>query len=132
MGQLSAEDRLAIADVLAHYCHTLDFGRWDDFVALFAEGCTLDFGETIGSFEGRDGVRRFTEVMKAAGLFMRHFTTNTVVTGDGERAHAETYVLAIAGPAGGQAQTTGVYLDDLVKVDGRWLIRSRRAVLDMP
>jgi hypothetical protein len=41
-------------------------------------------------------------------------------------------VLAIAGPAGGQAQTTGVYLDDLVKADGRWLIRSRRAVLDMP
>jgi hypothetical protein len=70
--------------------------------------------------------------MKAAGFLMRHFTTNAVVTGDGERAHAETYVLAIAGPAGGQAQTTGVYLNDLVKADGRWLIRSRRAVLDMP
>jgi hypothetical protein len=41
-------------------------------------------------------------------------------------------VFAITGPAGGQAQTTGVYLDDLVKADGRWLIRSRRAVLDMP
>jgi hypothetical protein len=129
---LSVEDRSAIAEIIASYCHALDLGRWDEFRTFFVEDCTLDFGRLMGVFEGSEGVQRFTEIMAGLGLFMRHFTTNIVIRGDGERARVESYVLAITGPSGGRAQTTGRYEDEFVKVDGRWRIRVRRALLDEP
>lgn len=132
MGQLSTDDRLAIAELMATYCNALDLGRWDEFRALFTEDCVLDFGAVMGRFDGADGVRRFTDVMQSTGLFMRHFHTNLVLRGDGTRARAESYVLAITGPSGGRAQTTGRYEDELVKVDGRWRLHVRRALLDTP
>ena len=132
MSQLSTDDRLAIAEIMAAYCHALDLGRWDEFSALFTADCRLDFGSLMGVFEGTDGVRRFADTMQRLGLFMRHFTTNAIVKGDGERANAESYVLAITGPPGSSSQTTGRYEDEFVKVGGRWRIRVRRAILDTP
>lgn len=132
MSQLSSDDRLAIADVIARYCHAIDRGCWEDFRTLFAEDCRLDFGALLGVFEGRAGIDRFIEVIKGTGLFMRHFTTNVVLHGDGERVRAESYVLAVTGPPGARAQTTGRYEDEFVKDGGRWCIRVRRAVLDEP
>jgi hypothetical protein len=132
VSQLSTEDRLAIAEVMAAYCHAIDLGRWEEFARLFAPDCTLDFGSLMGVFEGGEGVRRFAETLKGIGLFMRHYTTNVILEGDGERARAESYVLAITGPPGASSQTTGRYEDEFVKVDGRWRIRTRRALLDQP
>jgi hypothetical protein len=128
--QLSTEDRLAIGEVLAAYCHRLDHGRWEEFRALFTADCRLDFGALMGVFEGAEGIRRFTETIARLGLVMRHYSTNVIVTGDAARAHAESYVLAVTGSAGSRSLATGRYDDELVKQDGRWLIRSRRAVIE--
>ncbi len=131
MSQLTADDRLAIAEVLARYCHHIDQRRWERFGELFTDDCRLDFGNVMGPFEGRDGLTRFTQTLDATGIFMRHYTTNVVLHGDGDGARAESYVLAITGPAGSRMQTTGRYDDDLVKVGGRWCIRARRATLEL-
>ena len=132
MAQLSSDDRLAIQEVLAAYCHAIDKGRWDDFCALFTPDCQLDFGKLMGAHAGHDGVRNFTEILKSTGLFMRHYTLNVIVSGDGERARASSYVLAITGTPGNQSQTTGFYEDELLKTGGRWLLRVRRALIDLP
>ncbi|HLK12547.1 MAG TPA: nuclear transport factor 2 family protein [Candidatus Binatia bacterium] len=132
MSQLTADDRLAIGELLAAYCQHLDLGEWDAFCALFTEDARLDFGRVMGTHEGRAGIRAFADTMKGLGLFMRHYVTNVVITGDGERARARSYVLALTGQPGQQSQTTGLYDDELVKVNGRWLLRARRALLDVP
>ena len=132
MSQLSSDDRLAITEILATYCHAIDRGRWDDLPGLFTEDCRLDFGDLMGTYEGQDGVRRFADTLAGIGLLMRHYTTNVVLDGDGTRARGESYVLAITGPPGASSQTTGIYEDEFVKVGGRWLIRVRRALLDRP
>jgi hypothetical protein len=131
MSQLSADDRAAIAEVLAAYCWTIDHGRWDELPALFSDDCRLDFGAVMGIFEGPDGLQRFAETLRGTGLFMRHYVTNVVLRGDGARAEASSYVLAITGPPGGRMTTTGRYEDELVKVAGRWRIRRRRAVIEL-
>ena len=131
MNQLSSDDRLAIAEVLARYCHAIDQRRWEDFDELFTDDCRLDFGAVMGAFEGRDGLARFKQTIEATGVFMRHYTTNVVLHGDGARVRAESYVLAITGPADGRMQTTGRYDDDLLKAGGRWRIRARRATIEL-
>ena len=132
MGQLSTEDRLAIHEIMAKYCQAIDLNRWEEFPSLFTEDCRLDFGTLMGVFEGPDGLQRFTDMMRNLGLFMRHYTTNVVLRGDGDRVQSESYVLAVTGPPGSSHQTTGRYEDEFVKVGGRWRIRVRRALLDQP
>ena len=131
MPELTADDRLAIAEIMARYCWAIDHGRWDEIPTLFTEDCRLDFGEVMGVFEGRADLERFTGMLRSTGLLMRHYTTNLIVRGDGTTAHAESYILAITGPSGSRRQSTGRYEDDLVKVGGRWLLRSRRAVIEI-
>ena len=131
MSALTTDDRLAIAEVLARYCHAIDQRRWEDFHELFTDDCRLDFGAVMGVFEGREGLERFTQTLDATGVFMRHYTTNMVLHGDGARVRAESYVLAITGPSDSRMQTTGRYDDEFQKVAGRWRIRERRATLEL-
>jgi hypothetical protein len=127
---LTPDDRIAIQEVLARYCFCLDQGRWDEFRTLFAPDARLDFGDVMGIWEGADGVDRFTKTMAGLGLFMRHYVTNVMITGDGTTAHAECYVLAVTGRGDQQMTATGRYDDRFVKRDGRWLLASRRAVIE--
>lgn len=127
---LTTDDRLAIHEALSRYCVCLDHGRWDEFRALFAENPRLDFGEVMGVWEGAEGVRRFTETMAGLGLFMRHYVTNVLLTGDGSTATSECYVLAVTGRGDQQMVATGRYEDRFVKEGGRWLLATRRAVIE--
>jgi hypothetical protein len=133
MSELTTADRLAIEDTLRRYCHCIDRGRWEEFAELFTDDCRLDLSQVLGLYEGADGIRQFGETIRSVGLFMRHLLTNVVVRGDGACARTESYVLAITGPKGSAPQqSTGIYEDELVKRDGRWLLRRRRLTLDVP
>jgi len=127
---LTADDRLAIQETLARYCFCLDHGRWDEFRGLFTEDARLDFGEVMGVWEGADGIRRFTETIAGLGLFMRHYVTNVVLSGDGDAVRADCYVLAVTGRGDRQMLATGRYEDRFVKRGDRWLLAARRAVIE--
>ena len=131
MSALSTDDRLAIAEIIARYCWAIDQRDWTGFTDMFTEDCRLDFGNVMGVFEGADGLRNFATTMSGLDLLMRHYTTNVVIEGDGSRARARSYVLALTGSGAGRSQATGRYEDDFVKVDGRWRIRTRRAVIEL-
>ena len=132
MSSLTTEDRLDIQDLMARYSRAIDFGRWDELPTFFTEDCTLDFGKLMGSHQGRDAVRGFANVLAGTGLTMRHYVTNCIIEGGGDRAIATTYVLAFTGSLGNLMPTTGRYEDELRKVNGRWLLRVRRGIIEMP
>lgn len=133
MSELSTDDRLQIQELLHRYCHYLDRGRWEEFAALFTPDCRLDLSQVLGLYEGQAGVRQFGDMIASTKLFMRHMISNVVIDGDGTRAAVRAYVTAVTGPAGTKPQqATGLYEDEFVKRDGRWLLHSRRLTLDVP
>jgi 3-phenylpropionate/cinnamic acid dioxygenase small subunit len=134
MSHLAADDRLAIHELVARYCRVIDFGLWDEFPSLFTPDCVIDFGELMGVHEGPAGVQRLAGMIGGTGLMMRHLVTNVIVDrADAERADVWCYVLALTGPdATSLMITTGRYEDEVVKRDGRWLIKRRRAVIETP
>ena len=132
MSQLTTEDRLAIQELMAVYSRCIDFGRWQELPDLFTEDCSLDFGAVMGKHEGKAAVRGFADMLAKTGLTMRHYVTNCIITGDGEKAESTTYVLAFTGQAGKLRPTTGRYEDELRKVGGRWLLRARRGIIELP
>jgi ketosteroid isomerase-like protein len=131
MSRLTADDRLDIQDLMARYSRAIDFGRWDELPTFFTDDCTLDFGKVMGSHRGKDAVRGFATMLAGTGLTMRHYVTNCIIEGAGERATATTYVLAYTGQIGSLMPTTGRYEDELRKVDGRWLLHVRRGIIEM-
>jgi hypothetical protein len=87
----------------------------------------------MGLYEGADGIKRFCDTMRSLPIVMRHFVTNVVIRGEGDRARVESYVLAITGPEGGpSSQMPGFYDDEIVRRGDGWRIRSRRLTLDVP
>lgn len=133
MSALTADDRLAIMELLARYCRCIDQQRWDELPALFTDDCVVDFGKVMGVHEGKAGVATMARMIGGTGLFMRHYSTNVVIEGDGERVTVDSYVLAYTGTGPGSLMpTTGRYEDEMVKRDGRWLLRRRRGVIEMP
>jgi 3-phenylpropionate/cinnamic acid dioxygenase small subunit len=134
MSHLAADDRLAIHELLARYCRVIDFGRWDEFPSLFTSDCVIDFGELMGVHEGPEGVQRLGGMIGGTGLMMRHLVTNVIVDrAETERADVWCYVLALTGPDPTNLMlTTGRYEDEVVKRDGRWFIKRRRAVIETP
>ena len=131
MSQLTVQDRLDIQELMAVYSRAIDFGRWEELPDLFTDDCTLDFGKVMGTHQGKDAVRAFANMLKGAGLTMRHYVTNCIITGGGDRAEATTYVLAFTGQKGSLTPTTGRYEDRLRRQGGRWLLQERRGIIEL-
>lgn len=138
---MADSDRWAINDVVATYFLAVDRRDWtrlrgcftDDVEGIY-EGVRVAGGidAIMDFFMGRSPHRFPLEIVDLK--VSTHFMGNHVATVTGDRAVAETYALAHLvdnPPTGPRLRTRGLrYLDELVKVDGRWLIRRREHILD--
>jgi hypothetical protein len=123
-----ALDRLAIRDLLCTYARGMD--RRDP--ALIASICTPDahFKSAVAEYHSRD---EFLQSMAPERLSVykssMHFVGNQLVDLDGDRASAETYVIAhwrYDRDGAEQEYVMGIrYRDQLVRQAGRWLIKDR-------
>jgi uncharacterized protein (TIGR02246 family) len=111
---LSAEDRLAIAEVIARYCHATDAGDGQGVADQFTEDGIL---EITGSWQAR-GRAQITQI----GDFPnkpKHWLNSIVMDGTGSTARATVYYAAIRG--GGPLLSTGYYETELTKqFNGQW------------
>ncbi len=120
------EDRAAIRDLLARYCHNFDSGDADGVAGLFTEDGVFDPG--VAGFEpveGREVIRGFVGSLPAS--LVHHMTTDAAYDVDGDIATGVASFMAVAK---GAFVTVGRYHDDLVRVAGAWRIRRRVAVGD--
>lgn len=124
-----AAAREAIRETIAAYAQLVDAGRFDEWAGLFAEDGTLEVEGTparVGRAAIRalgDGTRDSLAAATATGRIRHHVSLPSIALTGGGRATARCYFLAVTdhGP-----DHWGVYRDDLVEVDGRWLFRRRR------
>lgn len=120
------EDRQDISDVLLRYATGIDRRDWPLFRTAFTDDCQLDYGE-IGTWNGVDAVTDFMDTAHAAAGHTMHRLTNQVITVDGDRAKARTYVDGLILSADGHSgvNAVGFYDDDIVRTDAGWRIARR-------
>jgi hypothetical protein len=136
---MSALDFEEIRQLQARLFHTLDFADGEGFAACFAPGGWLEMsaGERL---ETVDELKGFVadEAERGKG-HIRRFTIGSMVDGDGTAARSMSYgvVSRDFGEPFGKGQsahsevlTTGLYVDQLVKMDGAWLYQERRFCRD--
>ena len=124
-----------IRNVMASYNQALDDMRWDELAAQFTGDCVIRFPSgTINSpaqlvailARGRQALLAGEPRGKPLTI-MRHHLASIFIEVEGDRAKGRSYFLVVAdaGP-----DHTGIYLDRFSRVDGRWLIAEREAVVE--
>lgn len=124
---IDREDRQDIADVLVRYATGIDRRDWSLFRTAFTDDCKLDYGE-IGTWNGVDAVTEFMEVSHSMAGHTMHRLSNQVITVQGDRAEARTYVdaLILAQDNDSGVNAVGFYDDELVRTRNGWRIAERR------
>lgn len=135
-----AQDRAEIEDLMARYLFAIDYFDWDAYVATFAPDAELEFAN--GTSRGREAIRtavtnfstgigRFYHTEDGQPAKLRHVTLQSVIRVEGDRAWGRTLWVEMANHGPGDEMkmgTYGLYEDEFVRADGRWLIQRRNVL----
>jgi 3-phenylpropionate/cinnamic acid dioxygenase small subunit len=126
------EDHEQIRDLYARYAYTIDYGPPEEWISCFTEDGVFE-SPRFGRHSGSDGLRRFVTMSKEANgsAKVRHMLTNVAFQINGDTATGACY-LTYYHCKNGKAtlEALGRYEDELRKVNGDWLFRSRRVHVD--
>jgi SnoaL-like domain len=123
-------DRLAIADILHQHSRGLDRSDAALIRDCYWPDAELDYGVYKGPAQPFADL--VVGVLTDTYELTRHCISNTMLTFEGDRAHAESYVDANhLFPGGEQELRVGSrYLDLLEQREGQWRILHRQVVID--
>lgn len=127
-----AIDRIAILDLFSRYQRTVNIqGPHGHVAQLFTEDGTF-FG-IEGPVQGRDNLIAFYSQTHSDERFAKfrggvHIFGNPEITLDGDRGSAYSEMVLIRPGNPGEVLMMLAYVDELEKVGGQWLFRSRKLV----
>ena len=137
---LAVTDFHEIKRLHARYCHAVDFGDVEGVVACFAPDGSFEAPDSGGFHKGEEALRQFAVAVAAStNGHIRHATLSSLIDGDEESARSLSYALITRHfkPPAGKWQVTPaavvascLYVDDLVKVDDRWVYARRAFCVD--
>src|SRR6266849_1365833 len=115
------EEKDAIRELMARYCFHFDNGEFEDWLQLFTTDGAFDLGPR-GRFAGRESLRQFLNVIPLTNgrPMMRHCVMNSIVSVDGDRATARSYVVVVQGGDVPRISVAGRYEDRMTKAGGAW------------
>ncbi|MCF2531096.1 nuclear transport factor 2 family protein [Yinghuangia soli] len=132
---LSLQDRLEIAELPARFCHYSDYAAYHRFADLFTEDVvTVLVG--IGEYVGLQAqIQHARDTEKWTGAQAWHVVANLWIapTEDGAAVHYYMLgMLRMGADAGGTVNTSGRFVDHVVRTPSGWRIRRREFTLDRP
>jgi hypothetical protein len=92
--------------------------------SVFTEDAVWNGGKQLGTYSGHDQIRDAFSGFSKSIDFSRHHMTNPIITVDGNKATGKWYMIGVFWKNGKDTTSTVAYLDEYVKVDGKWLIQN--------
>ena len=132
------EDRLAITELLARYCHAMDASRADLVIDLFAEDAILE--TPVGNAEGREAILDWIEnrlSLRSVDYQVGHYLLNPLLAPISQtRIQVRSMLLytrqAVDADLSAELLSTGIYEDEVVKTSTCWRFARRRWGLREP
>lgn len=135
ISSLSLEDKDAIRDLVAAYAHAVDDGTTAEILGLFTDDAVIE-GPLSGRHVGREGILGWLgSVPDRPPGQDRHVLSGISVSGAHDNASASANFAHFRTAHTGTAPRTDLFFVGrfdfaLRRVQGRWLIARRRAVID--
>ncbi|HSG34863.1 MAG TPA: nuclear transport factor 2 family protein [Sphingomonadaceae bacterium] len=128
---LSADDEVAIRNIVSRYCWALDTGDVEGFVSCFASDGLLEWDafEVPLVWQGSDALRHFATYLRdqpsTAGR--QHHVTNVIIEPSAKGAIGKAYVAVALRQGDGPhlLNVMGWYEDEFRREEGEWKIASR-------
>ena len=121
-------EKLAIQELCARYCHTIDSQDSTGWAQCFTPDGIFEFDGW--AIRGRPALTEYADV-HARVMRCRHLTVNCLYEISGDQATGRsTTVVTLATEGGYKIFGQGAYEDRLVKDNGRWQIALRRVRTD--
>lgn len=131
---ISADDKIAIQELIARFAHCSDFGDWPGLEQLFTDDIVTEITGGDMKFPGIEAQVEHARAsdMQAEGK-NRHYYFNIVITENGGSVYADYFMINVnAGhvPMSSQIVVTGRHRDIVVKTDGGWKFAHRLVTFD--
>lgn len=135
---INLEDRLAIGDLLAGYCHAMDASRADLCIELFAKNAILE--TPVGNAEGLDAILAWIEgrlALRSSEYQVGHYLLNPLFAAQSPtRIRVRSMLLytrqSVEENGASELLSTGIYEDEVEKTAAGWRFLSRRWSLTQP
>jgi uncharacterized protein (TIGR02246 family) len=127
------EDKDAIREVMAAYCHALDACRFADVARLFADDgiWTTDYGEAKGRAAIEQMLRDIVPA-KGEGPQRKHYIANIIIKVNGDSADSISDYLVVRESGPDLIPVMGgTYKDKWVRRDGTWRFQRKELVHDI-
>ena len=122
---LTTEDKLEIMELTSRYNFSIDRREPEAWADTFTEDGELWAGGQMRA-TGRRDLEAYMRAADKQPMKIRHWTSNTIIEGDGNQARLRMYVMAWDITGGGLIPyVMGDYDDTVVKVKGKWKFKRR-------
>jgi 3-phenylpropionate/cinnamic acid dioxygenase small subunit len=119
----SLEDREKVRELFARFCHSIDEGRYEDWVGTFTDNGVFD-SPVAGRHAGREGLLKFTRDLAASDMGQvrqRHLVTNLSLSLEADRGTAKCNLTVWVTRDGATSLLlVGGYNTQLHKIGGEW------------
>jgi SnoaL-like domain len=117
------EDREKVRELFARFCHSIDEGRYEEWVGTFTSDGVFD-SPVVGRHAGREGLLKFTRDLAASSMGevkQRHLVTNLIMKLEANRGTTLCNLTVYVTRDGvTQLLLIGGYRTELRKIDGEW------------
>lgn len=125
--ELTADERLAIFDLMARYAWSIDTCDVEGYVDCFTSDAIVSMRGNANV--GHDAIRTYVMALFARPEFpgRQHHHNEVLIEGNGERCRVRSYSTITQLFDDGEAKIMflGLYRDVVVKLGGRWLFAER-------
>lgn len=132
-------EKLAIHEVLYRAAHGYDSHNVDMLTECFTKDAVMTIrvggGDLIGPYDGQEAVLNFMQrAMKRQTDKRLHQISNIFFEREGEEEAVTLSSLTLMAAENGVCQllSTGIYRDEVVKVNGRWKVSKRHLDIELP
>ncbi|WP_436777427.1 nuclear transport factor 2 family protein [Yinghuangia sp. YIM S09857] len=133
--ELTARDRLEIAELPARFCHFSDYGEYDRFAEVFTEDVVTTL-VGVGEYKGLAAqIQHARDTETWTGGKAWHVVANLWIEAEADGAAVHYYMtgmLRMGAEGGGTVNTSGRFVDHVVRTDHGWRIRHREFAMDRP
>jgi hypothetical protein len=127
------EDREKVRELYARFCHSIDEGRYEEWVNTFTPDGVFD-SPVAGRHAGHAGLRKFTQALAASEMgkaIQRHLVTNLSLSLEGDRGTGLSNLTVYVTRDGVTSLLLiGGYRTQLRKIDGEWYFENVTPFVD--